>query len=45
MQFSLKIVPHLTGPARISTHVTLDRHLYRPRLGDWCTTPSQLNRI
>ena len=38
------IVSHLAGSASISTHITLDRHLCRSRLGDWCTTPSQLNK-
>jgi len=38
-------IPHLAGPASISTHITLDRHLCRSRLGDWCTTPSPLNKI
>jgi len=37
-------VSHLAGPASISTHITLDWYLCRSRLGNWCTTPSQLNK-
>ena len=43
--FTLQIVSHLVGSASISTHINLNRHLCRSRLEDWCTTPSQLNKI